>query len=148
MDSETTSSLKLWVVLNRAQKSIEDPLRQQVESHGLSFSEFAVLEVLLNKGALPISEVGDHVLLTSGSMTYVVDKLEEQNLLRRRRSDEDRRIIHAELTDQGRTRIEEIFAEHAALIRDLTDGLSTEETETLTTLLKRLGKSAETRTAE
>lgn len=148
MDAATTSSLKLWVVLNRAQKSLADPLRKQVESHGLSFSEFAVLEVLLHKGALPISEVGDHVLLTSGSMTYVVDKLEEQNLLRRRRSDEDRRIIHAELTDQGRTRIEAIFAEHAALIRDLTDVLSAEETETLTTLLKRLGKSAETRAAE
>ncbi len=148
MDSETTSSLKLWVVLNRAQRSIEDPLRQQVESHGLSFSEFAVLEVLLNKGALPISEVGDHVLLTSGSMTYVVDKLEERDLLRRRRCEEDRRIIHAELTEQGRTMIEEIFSEHAALINDLTDGLSAEETETLTTLLKRLGKSAETRAAE
>jgi MarR family 2-MHQ and catechol resistance regulon transcriptional repressor len=148
MDADTTSSLKLWVVLNRAQKSLEDPLREQVESHGLSFSEFAVLEVLLNKGALPISEVGDHVLLTSGSMTYVVDKLEEQNLLRRRRSDEDRRIIHAELTEEGRAFIKEVFSEHAALIRDLTDGLSAKETETLTTLLKRLGKSAETRDTE
>lgn len=143
MDSETASSLRLWVVMNHAFHSIEAPLRKQVESHGISFSEFAVLEVLLHKGPLPIGDVGDHVLLTSGSMTYVVDKLEEEDLIQRRRCEDDRRIIYAELTEQGRGLIEEIFSEHAALIRRLMDGLSPAEKEKVTTLLKHLGKSAE-----
>lgn len=148
MDAETASSLKLWVVMNHAFHSIEGTLQEQVESHGISFSEFAVLEVLLHKGPLPIGEVGEHVLLTSGSMTYVVDKLEEDNLIRRRRCAEDRRIIYAELTEQGHELIAEIFSEHATLIRRLMDGLDPAEKETVITLLKRLGKSAEKQGAE
>lgn len=143
MDSEPDSSLKLWVVMNHAFNTIEERLRQQVEAHGISFSEFAVLEVLLHKGPLPIGEIGDRVLLTSASMTYVVDKLEERGLIERRPCPEDRRVIYAELTEQGRERIEEVFSEHSALIRRLTEELSPTEKETLTDLLKRLGKSAE-----
>lgn len=143
MDPETDSSLKLWVVMNHAFHSIEDRLQQQVEAHGVSFSEFAVLEVLLNKGPLPIGDVGDQVLLTSGSMTYVVDKLEEEGLIQRRHCEEDRRIIYAELTGQGRELIEDVFSEHAALIRRLMDELSPAEKQKATNLLKRLGKSAE-----
>lgn len=149
MDRETASSLKLWVVMNRALRSIEAPLRQQVETHGISFTEFAVLEVLLHKGPLPIGEVGDRILLTSGSMTYVIDKLQERGLIRRRACDEDRRIIYAELTEQGRALIETVFSEHAALIRHLMGELRLTEKETVTDLLKRLGRSAEERaTAE
>lgn len=143
MDSDIDSSLKLWVVMNHAFNSIEERLRQQVEAHGISFSEFAVLEVLLHKGPLPIGDVGERVLLTSGSMTYVVDKLEERGLIQRRPCAEDRRIIYAELTEQGRALIEEAFAEHSSLIRRLTEELSPAEKETLIGLLKRLGKSAE-----
>lgn len=147
MDPEPASSLKLWVVMNHAFHSIEATLQEQVESHGISFSEFAVLEVLLHKGPLPIGDVGDHMLLTRGSMTYVVDKLEEEGLIRRRRCEEDRRIIYAELTEEGRELIEEVFSEHAALLRRLTKGLSSAEKEKATALLKRLGKLAEEQSA-
>lgn len=143
MDTEPDSSLKLWVVMNHAFNSIEGPLRKQVEAHGISFSEFAVLEVLLHKGPLPIGDVGDRVLLSSGSMTYVIDKLEERDFIQRRPCAEDRRIIYAELTAQGRELIEEVFDEHSSLIRQLTDELSSAEKEKLTSLLKQLGKSAE-----
>lgn len=145
MDHETASSLKLWVVINRALDSIEEPLRRQVEAHGISFTEFAVLEILLHKGPLPIGEIGDRTLLSSGSMTYVVDKLEERDLIRRRPCPDDRRIIYAELTEEGRTLIQRVFAEHAALIRRLMEELSPEEKETATDLLKRLGRSIEER---
>lgn len=105
MDSETGVALKLWVVMNKALRSVEEHLRRQVESHGLSFTEFAVLEVLLHRGALPIGELGGRILLTSGSMTYVVDKLEKRGLIRRRACPNDRRVIYAELTDEGRSLI-------------------------------------------
>jgi MarR family 2-MHQ and catechol resistance regulon transcriptional repressor len=139
MDPETATSLKLWVVMNRALRSVEDRLRPQVEAHGLSMTEFAVLEVLLNKGTLPIGEIGDRVLRTSGSMTYVIDKLQQRGLLRRRACPTDRRVQYAELTDDGRALIEPVFTEHAALIRSLTACLSPEEQREATDLLRRLG---------
>lgn len=143
MDRRTAASLKLWVVMNRAQASVGDALRRQVETHGLSFTEFAVLEALLHKGALPIGEIGLRILLSSGSMTYVIDKLEKRELIRRRACAEDRRIVYAELTEAGRALIDRVFPEHAALLRALMGDLPTEEIETAARQIKEVGLHAE-----
>ncbi len=129
--------------MNRAVRSIEDHLRRQVEAHGLSYTEFAVLEVLLHKGSLPIGEIGSRVLRASGSMTYVIDKLERRGLLQRRTDDADRRVIHTELTEQGRGLIECVFQEHETLLGDVMGGLAPEEQEAAIDLLKRLGLHAQ-----
>ena len=143
MAAASETALKLWVVMNRAVRSIETHLRRQVEAHGFSYTEFGVLEVLLNKGDLPIGEIGGLILLTSGSMTYVVDKLERRGLLQRRACEEDRRVIYAALTEKGRRRIEAAYEEHARLIETLTEGLHPDEQRAATDLLKRLGLFAQ-----
>ena len=142
MSDSVQTSLKLWVVLNRAVASISEHLQKQVESHGLSFTEFAVLEVLYHKERLPIGVIGEKVLLTSGSMTYVVDKLERRGLLRRQACPEDGRVVHAELTDDGRTLMDVVFPEHARLIDAAMVGLSVYEREAATDLIRRLGLGA------
>lgn len=143
MDKQTESALKLWVVMNRASRSIASRLRHQVERHGLTFTEFAVLEVLLHKGTLPAGEVGDRVLLTSGSMTYVLDKLQKNELIRRKPCPDDRRVVHVELTDSGRRLIEKVFPEHADLIRELFSVLQSNEQQQMTDQLKSVGYAAE-----
>ena len=102
--------------MNRTAGSIHEHLRRQVEAHGLTLTEFGVLEALFHKGPLTHGDIADRVLLASSSMTYVIDKLEERGLLRRRQSEEDRRVKLAELTPEGETKIEAAFSEHAALL--------------------------------
>lgn len=136
-------SLKLWVVLARAYRALGERARHDIERHGLTASEFAVLEALYHKGDLPIGELGERVLLTSGSMTYVVDKLEGRSLLARRRCPEDQRVTYATLTNAGRRLIASIFPDHAEAVRCATAGLASDEKRTLTVLLKRLGLAAE-----
>ena len=136
-------SLKLWVVLARAFRAMADRLRRDIERHGLTGSEFAVLEALYHKGDLPIGELGDRVLLTSGSMTYVIDKLARRGLLARRRCAQDQRVRYASITPAGRRLLASIFPSHAEEIRRATAGLSAEEKRSATVLLKRLGLAAE-----
>src|SRR5258708_40212975 len=64
-------------------------------------SDFAVLEALLHKGPLPVNEIGKKILLTSGSITVAIDRLETKGLVQRRASGTDRRgrIVH--LTKEG-----------------------------------------------
>lgn len=136
-------SLKLWVVLNRAVNAVSDRLQQQVESHGLSFTEFAVLEVLYHKGVLPLGAIGEKVLLTSGSVTYVVDKLENRGLLQRLACPEDRRVVHADLTDEGRILMDRVFPEHAETLDAVMGGLSVKDRQSAIDLIKRLGLYAQ-----
>ncbi len=141
-DPETARALKLWVVLARCFNAVADHSRRDIARHGLSPTEFGVLEALFHKGPLLLGEVGRRVLLTSGSVTYVVDKLEGQGLLRRVACPSDRRAIYAELTDAGRARMESIFPEHAEAIRQAVAGLDPDEQETAIVLLRRLGLGA------
>jgi MarR family 2-MHQ and catechol resistance regulon transcriptional repressor len=142
-DADTAASLKLWITLARASSWVTERSRRHIESRGLSTSEFGVLEILYHKGPLTIGEIGNRMLMTSGSMTYVVDKLESRKLLVRRVSTDDRRAIVAELTPEGSAFIAEIFPAHAEVIRKATAGLTVEEKRIAAALLRRLGKHAQ-----
>lgn len=141
-DAETATALKLWVVLARAYQAMAERARRDLENHGLYGSEFAVLEALFHKGPLTLGEVGRKVLLTSGSITHVVDKLEARELVARRRCTEDQRVTYAELTEAGRGLVAGIFPAHARAIRRATSGLAIEEQRATIELLKRLGRGA------
>lgn len=137
--SDREAALKLWVVLARAQRTIAAHAKRDVERRGLTLTEFAALEALYHKGALTIGELGERVLLTSGSMTYVIDKLERRGLLDRVACPSDQRVTHVRITPAGRKCIVQIFPAHAEAIRQAMGGLSTEEKRRTTAALKRLG---------
>ncbi len=141
-DEDTAAALKLWVVLSRAQRAISERARRDIERQGLRPTEFAVLEALFHKGPLTLGQVGERVLVTSGSVTPVADKLQQRGLIQRRISPEDRRVCYAELTEAGRELMGGIFPDHAEVIRGAMGGLTVEEKRIATALLRRLGRHA------
>ena len=142
LDDDTKRALKLWVVLVKCFDAIAEQDKKSIARFGLIPSEFGVLEALYHKGHLPLKDVGRHLLVTSGSVTYVIDKLEKQGLVQRMACPEDRRVIYACLTDAGRERIEACFPRHAECLRQTLSGLSVEEQEIATVLLRKLGYHA------
>jgi MarR family 2-MHQ and catechol resistance regulon transcriptional repressor len=136
-------SLKLFVVLNKACKAMGEHATKQVQSSGLNFTDFTILEILLNKGDLPISSVGAKLFLTNGSMTTAIDRLETKGLVERVAHETDRRTKLVRLTKKGREAIVPIFKEHAAVIQAATNGLKREEKKLVIELLRKLGQYAE-----
>ncbi len=136
-DEET--SLKLFIVLTRALDSVKKSIEKDIRSYGLNPTEFAVLELIYNKGEQPIQRIGEKVLIASSSITYVVDKLEKKNLLLRTPSPEDRRIIYASITDEGRKMMDEIFPVHSKQIQKILGGLDESEKKDVIEKLKKLG---------
>lgn len=142
-EEEYAASLKLFTVLSKAYRALMDRAVKDMKQHGLSSSEFMILEVLYHKGSIPLQQIGEKVLITSGSMTYNIDKLETRGLLRRVPSSEDRRVILAELTVEGRELFDHIFPKHAAFVHSMMPALSLDEKLVLAEQLKSLGKAAE-----
>jgi MarR family 2-MHQ and catechol resistance regulon transcriptional repressor len=131
--------LVLWKAAHAAQAYAEKSLLK-LELCG---SDFAVLEALLHKGPLPVNEIGKKVLLTSGSITVAVDRLEAKELVERRAHGTDRRARIVHLTKQGRKLITRAYADHAADMERLSSAsLSKEERKTLIQLLKKIGYEA------
>jgi MarR family 2-MHQ and catechol resistance regulon transcriptional repressor len=140
--TETAGALKLWIVLSRAVGAIQDHLAAQVGAHDLTMTEFAILEALFHKGPLLLGEVQRRILVSSGGITYLVDRLERKGLVERRDCPEDRRARYAALTPDGERLIARIFPEHAACIQELMDVLSEDEQRVATELLRTLGRAA------
>src|SRR5438270_12390324 len=109
-DASTTTGPKLWVVLARAHGALARYVEESIAAQGLCLSDFMVLEVLLHKGPLPISAVGERVLLANASMTAAVDRLAERDLVIRHESERDRRSKIVALTAPGRALISELYA--------------------------------------
>jgi MarR family transcriptional regulator, 2-MHQ and catechol-resistance regulon repressor len=136
-------SLELFVVLSRAYNWVNTHATRDIRCHGLNPTEFGILEVLYHKGPLPLQQIGEKVLISSGNITYAVDKLEQKQLLVRRPSPQDRRVIFAELTSQGQEMLAAIFPQHAEALRQAVSGLSPEEQNQAIQLLKKLGQAAQ-----
>jgi MarR family 2-MHQ and catechol resistance regulon transcriptional repressor len=141
-DQDKVSAPRLWLVLARAYGSIVSYIEGAITAQGLGLSDFMVLEVLLHKGPLTISAIGEKVLLASASMTSAIDRLEKRGLVRRTSCDSDRRIRLVELTDCGKAFIEEIYARHEKDLERVMTGLSEEERRTLYEGLKKIGLAA------
>ena len=71
---ETAAHIRL--ILWKTAKAIEKADRASIADTGLILSDFTIMEVLLHRGSLPINTIGEKVLLTSGSMTAAINRLE------------------------------------------------------------------------
>src|SRR6266498_1550181 len=131
--------LVLWKAAHAAQAYAEKSI-SELEMCG---SDFAVLEALLHKGPLPVNEIGKKVLLTSGSITVAVDRLETKGLVERRAHGTDRRTRIVHLTKAGTKLITRAYADHAADMERLaSSSLTRAERKTLIRLLKKIGYEA------
>ncbi len=134
----TQISLNTFVGLNRTLDHLMKIVKTDVQRYGLNVTEFAVMELLYNKGDQPIQRIGNRVLIASSSITYVVDKLEEKGCVVRQRNEKDKRVTNASLTDKGRSMMDEIFPDHASTLESTFSVLTDEEITVLQTTLKKL----------
>ncbi len=136
-------SMKLFTVLTRAYQAVRRRVEQQIRTMGLNPTEFAVLEFLYSSGDSPVQKIGEKVLITSGSITYVVDKLEKKNLVERKTCPHDRRVTFIALTDAGTMVMDTALPHHAEELTAICNGLDTNEKNYLIEALKKLGIYAE-----
>ena len=138
-----TSGIHLWLILMKAYRALAQVDARSIASSGLGISDFAVLEILLHKGPLPVNAIGRNVMLTSGSITTAIDRLERKRFVRRQACPNDRRVTYVTLTATGRTLIRRVFTAHASKLETVFEPLSAAERSALATLLKKLGKQSE-----
>jgi MarR family 2-MHQ and catechol resistance regulon transcriptional repressor len=142
LPSAAPGAARVYLILWRAARAVEARAVRSIEGTGLCASDFGVLEALLHKGPLAVNALGRKVLLTSGSITTAVDRLELRGLVARLAHPDDRRVRLVELTPAGRELISAADARHEADLEEVLAVLGDEERTTLVSLLRTLGRSA------
>lgn len=139
------SATHVWLILWKAARAVEQNAIHSVSGLDLSLSDFAVLEVLLHKGPQLVNVIGKKILLTSGSITTAINRLESRRLVHRTLHPEDGRARLVELTDKGKRIIEDAFRQHALDMEGTMAVLNATERLELIRLLKKVGLFAAAR---
>lgn len=142
MQDQSNLDLRLIRVWMKASKAVVKNIRKDIESHEISNENFITLELLYSKGPHPVQKISEILSIPSGSITYVVDKLEKKGLVERQPNPNDRRASNVVLTEEGRALFDEIFPKHVATISQNLSFISSNDKEQLIDLLKRIGMGA------
>jgi MarR family 2-MHQ and catechol resistance regulon transcriptional repressor len=139
IDDDRITSYGLMVEASRRlQRTFERTLR---ETHGLSTVAFeALLRIGRSEGRqMSMSDLGAQMVLTSGGVTRLVDRLEGAGLVERHRCAEDRRVQWAQLTERGLELAEAATRTHLADLEDhFVSEMSPDEYATVTSVMDRL----------
>ncbi len=139
---QDTDAVRVWLVLWKASRAVEQNAQKSIARMELGLSDFAVLEMLLHRGPQPVNVIGRKVMLTSGSITTAVDRLEKRKLVQRKAHPEDQRARLVQLTPEGERLIGEAFRQHTVDMEETMSDLTKGDRKRLIRLLKKLGLSA------
>jgi DNA-binding MarR family transcriptional regulator len=137
------TSMRLATSIMRVQQLISSELDAVLKPLGITFARYEVL-VLLSfsaTGRLPLSKIGERLMVHPTSVTNAMDRLQSQGLVRRVADETDRRRTFAELTDEG-SRVLEAATAAIGAIGFAIPGLSAEQQDQAYDLLRQLRASA------
>lgn len=130
---------ELITLLNHGQQCIAKEVEDSLKDFGLSLPKYNILKALdENGGRVPFSLLVERLGCVRSNVTGLVDRLQEDGLVRRVDHPEDRRMLFAELTDKGTALISEAQPVHAAAIERAFSNLSESQRDSLAGLLRRL----------
>jgi len=118
--------------MNRAQ------LEAEFDGEDISFTQWRVLMCLRDDIANTCADISRELAHDKGSMTRIVDQLEERGFIRRERDKDDRRLVFLILTAAGRAAVNRLVPKLVNYYNDLLEGFSPQEVQLLTQLLTRL----------
>jgi DNA-binding MarR family transcriptional regulator len=107
-DDDTTVAAKedVLIAIRKIIRATDLHSRQLTKSVGLTAPQLLVLRAIRDLGAVAISRLSSEVSLSQATVTTILDRLEKRGLVDRRRSEQDKRVVHALLTDAGRAVVE------------------------------------------
>ena len=143
LEVSTKDTLRLWLRLLALTNMIEGRVRRRLRAaYGITLPRFDVMAVLYGaQEGLSMGELSRRLMVSNGNVTGIVERLEGEGLVHRRRRPEDRRSRLVRLTDAGRETFEAMAAGHENWIASMLSELSEEEAERLYHLLDKAKRS-------
>ena len=134
-------------LMGRVRTALLTALDTELEQFGLKATDYVVLASVANNVACTASSVCSVIAHDPGAMTRKLDALEKKGLLRRVRSESDRRAIHLELTAEGRKLFPRVMAIVVGIVNDYLHGFTKAEAREMEAMLKRILANADQRAA-
>lgn len=132
-------ALNTFIKLIRSGDSLSSSINLILAKNSLSESQFSVLDALYHLGHLTQKELGKKLLKSGGNITMVIDNLEKQGFVERRRGKKDRRTFAIHLTVEGKNKIKSILSRIVKFITKEMDILTSKEQLGMQNMCKAIG---------
>lgn len=130
--------LKLIVGLHRNVAEIDRKTAKIAADHGLTMTQFGVLEALYNKGDMTVGCVQKKILSTAGTIPVVVNNLVKMGLVQRLSNQKDRRQSILSLTEEGKALIGTVAPLNEEMLKEHFSTLTSQEQQEFLNIMKKL----------
>ncbi|MBN2878830.1 MAG: MarR family transcriptional regulator [Clostridia bacterium] len=142
-----TTNVKLMVVLNKLNYAFMNELSKNLEQLGMTASAYPMLAHLNEVGRAKTQKLGEVAVITSGTITHIVNKLVENGYVKKVQDEKDKRVFWVEITDAGRREFLRVNDEHMKYLDKLLSDFSEQEKLTFIEQIKAFGKCIEKKKA-
>ncbi|MBM3519584.1 MAG: MarR family transcriptional regulator [Alphaproteobacteria bacterium] len=142
MSEASKCRLRMWLRLLAVTRKSENRLREFLRvNHRTTLPRFDAMVALHRcPEGMTMGELSRKLLVSNGNSTAVIDRLEKEGLVRRKPSEADRRTVYVTLSEEGLRQFERFAESHEREIETMFSGLTESDIDTLTAILKRMGK--------
>lgn len=134
------TNIKLMVVFTKMAKAFQEKLGNDLEKHGMPYSEYPILAHLNEVGRAKTQKLGQVAVITSGTITHVVNKLVKQGYVEKVQDQDDKRVYWVQITHNGKMAFEKVHEAHIEYLNYLLEEFTEEDKELMITSMKQLGK--------
>lgn len=125
-------------ITNKSAKKLADEFNRRLQEHGTTRVQWIALFYIGKAGEISQKELSDYMDIKESSMVRLIDRMEKEELVERRKDSEDRRITKIILTDKGKFLKEELMPRGQEFQDDVLKGISKENLEIFKEVLQRM----------
>lgn len=138
-----TNNVKLLVVLGKLNNALLDTLGKNLNTLDMPASAYPMMAHLNEVGRARTQKLGEVAIITSGSITHMVNKLIKQGYVAKVQDEEDKRVFWIQITELGREAFMKVRKEHTKYLDKLLSDITDEEKEIFIDQIKHFGKTIE-----
>lgn len=146
MEVSSTERLELMRRLDESFRQVRRQINAEWNTynvHGLGMTHGRMLIILAQSGAQKASALAEQLLITSGGVTGIADRLIELGYVKRERGEQDRRVVMLDITDEGLKIVNLIETIRSKMMHKLFDGMSIADMELGLKLFEQMSRNME-----
>lgn len=124
---ETGNGYKVLKLMKQVRNSIRQNITDHYKELQLTAPQGMLVGILAHHGKTKISDLSEKLGLSNSTVSGIIDRLEKQGLVERIRSEEDRRVVYVETTEEFKEKSKKHFGEMGRILEDIINKAAPEE---------------------
>lgn len=131
---------RIQVAIQTAVHKMQPVMMESMNKYAVTPTQFFVLMFLFKKGSSKISELAEHMGVKPSAVSFMIDRLEQNNFVNREHDKKDRRVVNISLSEEGKEKLNNVLKERKSIFEQQLTTLTSEELEQFAKIAEKLAE--------